>query len=76
MDDHPVVRAGLASMLGTQTELELVGSASSGGEALRMSDEHRPKVNLLDLRMPGMSGVEMLQALRADNQQVASSFSQ
>ena len=70
VDDHPVVRAGLASMLGTQTELELVGSASSGEDALRMLDEQYPDVILLDLRMPGMSGVEMLQALKAANRQV------
>ncbi len=67
VDDHPVVRAGLASMLGTQAELELVGSAPSGEEALRMLEERHPEVILLDLRMPGMSGVEMLQALKAAN---------
>ncbi len=70
VDDHPVVRAGLASMLGTQAELELVGSAPSGEEALRMLEERHPEVILLDLRMPGMSGVEMLQALKAANRQV------
>jgi two-component system NarL family response regulator len=70
VDDHPVVRAGLASMLGTQEELELVGSARSGEDALRMLDEHNPDVLLLDLRMPGMSGVETLQALKAANRQV------
>jgi two-component system NarL family response regulator len=70
VDDHPVVRAGLASMLGTQGELELVGAARSGEEALRMLEEHRPDVLLLDLRMPGMSGVETLQALKTVNRQV------
>lgn len=70
VDDHPVVRAGLASMLGTQEELELVGAARSGEEALRMLEEHRPDVLLLDLRMPGMSGVETLHALKTVNRQV------
>lgn len=65
VDDHPVVRAGLASMLGTQAELELIGSAPSGEDALRMVEESRPDVVLLDLRMRGMSGVEVLLALKA-----------
>ncbi len=70
VDDHPVVRAGLASMLGTQAELELVGAAPSGEEALRMLDTLHPEVILLDLRMPGMSGVAMLQALKASGRPV------
>ena len=65
VDDHPVVRAGLASMLGTQAELDLIGSAHSGEDALRLTEERDPDVILLDLRMPGMSGVETLQALKA-----------
>lgn len=65
VDDHPVVRAGLASMLGTQAELDLIGSAQSGEDALRLTEEREPDVILLDLRMPAMSGVETLQALKA-----------
>jgi len=65
VDDHPVVRAGLASMLGTQAELELIGSAPSGEDALRMLEESCPDVVLLDLRMQGMGGVEVLLALKA-----------
>lgn len=65
VDDHPVVRAGLASMLGTQAELTLVGSAESGEEALKIIEERKPDVLLLDLRMPGMGGVEMLLALKS-----------
>lgn len=65
VDDHPVVRAGLASMLGTQAELEVIGSAPSGEDALRMLEESCPDVVLLDLRMQGMSGVEVLLALKA-----------
>jgi len=64
VDDHPVVRAGLTSMLGTQTELEVVGTASSGDEALAKIEQAKPDVLLLDLRMHGMSGVETLQAMK------------
>jgi len=64
VDDHPVVRAGLASMLGTQAGLEVAGSASSGEEALEMVERECPDLLLLDLRMPGMSGIDMLLALK------------
>jgi two-component system NarL family response regulator len=63
-DDHPVVRAGLTSMLGTQTELEIVGSAASGEEALAKLGQAKPDVLLLDLRMHGLSGVETLIAMK------------
>jgi two-component system NarL family response regulator len=64
VDDHPVIRAGLRSMLGTQAELEVVGSAASGEEALSKLNQAEPDVLLLDLRMHGMSGVETLLAMR------------
>lgn len=63
VDDHPVVRAGLASMLGTQPGLEVIGSSSSGEEAIEMVRRGAPDILLLDLRMPGMNGVDTLQAL-------------
>jgi two-component system, NarL family, response regulator len=63
-DDHPVVRAGLTSMLGTQTELEIVGSAASGEEALAKLGQAKPDVLLLDLRMHGLNGVETLLAMK------------
>ena len=70
VDDHPVVRAGLASMLGTQAELDLIGSSPSGEDALRLIEEREPDVLLLDLRMPGMSGVQTLQAIKAAGRSV------
>jgi len=63
IDDHPVVRAGLASMLSTQPSIEVVGSASSGVEALALLDKITPDVILVDLRMPGMSGLEVIRAV-------------
>jgi two-component system NarL family response regulator len=70
VDDHPVVRAGLTSMLGTQVELQVIGSASSGEEALAMIQRDAPDVVLLDLRMPGLNGVDMLVAARKGGSQV------
>jgi two-component system NarL family response regulator len=63
VDDHPVVRAGLASMLGTQAGLKVIGSACSGEEALKKLQREAVDVVLLDLRMPGISGIETLRAL-------------
>lgn len=65
VDDHPVVRAGLASMLGTQETIDVVAAAWNGQEAFALIERCRPEVMLLDLRMPGMNGIEMLQALRS-----------
>jgi two-component system NarL family response regulator len=65
VDDHPVVRAGLTSMLSTIPGLDVCGAASSGEEALQMVDSEQPDVLLLDLRMPGMTGIELLKAIRA-----------
>jgi len=63
VDDHPVVCAGLTSMLSAQTGIEVVGSASSGEEALAIVQRDDPDVMLLDLRMPGMDGIGVLNAL-------------
>jgi two-component system NarL family response regulator len=64
VDDHPVVLAGLTSMLGTQAGIEVLGSASSGEEALEMLRVKQADVVLLDLRMPGISGIDTLHALK------------
>jgi DNA-binding NarL/FixJ family response regulator len=64
VDDHPVVRAGLASMLSTIPGLAVCGAASTGEEALQLIDLEQPDVLLLDLRMPGMTGIELLKAIR------------
>jgi two-component system NarL family response regulator len=64
VDDHPVVLAGLTSMLGTQAGIEVVGSACSGGEAIEMLRAKHADLVLLDLRMPGMSGIDTLHALK------------
>ncbi len=70
VDDHPVVRAGLMSMLATQADLTVVGSASDGQDALAKVRELQPDVLLLDLRMPVMDGTETLTALKMENRKV------
>ena len=63
VDDHPVVCTGLTSMLSLHTGLEVMGSAPSGEEALEIVQRDRPDLILLDLRMPGMDGIGVLNAL-------------
>lgn len=62
-DDHYIVRAGLVSLLGTADDLEVVGQASSGKEAIEAYQTHQPDVALLDLRMPEIGGVESIKRL-------------
>ena len=65
VDDHDVVRAGLAAFINSQEDMELVGDASSGESAVQLYSSERPDVVLLDLHLPGMSGTEtMLEILR------------
>ena len=63
VDDHPVVRDGLRGMLAGDPDLEVVGEASDGAEALAVVGELRPDVILMDLRMPGLGGVATIRAL-------------
>jgi DNA-binding NarL/FixJ family response regulator len=57
-DDHPVVREGLRGMLAAEPAITVVGEAGSGDEAVAMARRHRPDVVLMDLRMPGVDGVQ------------------
>jgi DNA-binding NarL/FixJ family response regulator len=66
VDDHPVVREGIAALIGRQTDMELVGEASNGREAVEQFRVHRPDVTLMDLQMPEMSGIDALSAIRAE----------
>ncbi len=71
VDDHPIVREGIRLMLATSDDLDLVGDAADGATALRMVEELQPDVVLLDMRMPGMSGLEVLETLRKTWPQIA-----
>jgi len=67
VDDHPLMREGIAAMIRSQPDLQLVAEAASGGEAIRRHREHRPDVTLMDLRLPDMSGIDAVIAIRADS---------
>ncbi|MDW4573822.1 response regulator transcription factor [Microbacterium sp. M3] len=66
VDDQAMVRAGLRMVLSAEDDVEVVGEASDGAEALRLVNRHRPDVVLLDIRMPGMDGLEAARRLSAD----------
>ena len=63
-DDHPVVRDGLASMIGKWTDTEVIAEARDGQEAVEQWMQHRPDVSLLDLRMPVLDGVGAIERIR------------
>jgi DNA-binding NarL/FixJ family response regulator len=62
-DDHPVVRSGVAAMIANETDIAVVAEARDGAEAVALFGEHLPDVVLMDLRMPGMNGVEATRAI-------------
>lgn len=69
-DDHPAVRAGIRQFLERDPAIQVVGEAGDGEEALMLVARHRPDVLVLDLRMPRLSGLEVIRRLRAEFPQV------
>jgi len=66
VDDHALVRDGVAALIATQTDMCLVGEASNGREAVELFRSHRPDVTLMDLQMPEMNGIDALIAIRGE----------
>jgi signal transduction histidine kinase len=66
VDDHPIVRQGIAMLLSVEADLALVAEASNGLEAIQQFRAQRPDVVLMDLQMPGMSGLDSISAIRAE----------
>ena len=67
VDDQALVRAGFRALLDAQHDIEVVGEAADGGQALRLAAEHRPDVVLMDIRMPGVDGLEATRRMVADS---------
>lgn len=70
-DDHLIVREGLQLILETSDEIEVVGEAEDGREALRLTEELQPDVVLMDLQMPGMDGLTAIEHLQREQPEVA-----
>jgi DNA-binding NarL/FixJ family response regulator len=66
VDDHPLLRQGIAALISAEADMELVAEASNGEEAITEFKKHRPDVTLMDLQMPGMDGIECIIAIRSD----------
>ncbi|MDR3724806.1 MAG: response regulator transcription factor [Terracidiphilus sp.] len=66
VDDHPVVRIGLAAIVDTQEDMTVVAEAGSGDEAIAQFRQYQPDVTIMDLRMEGMGGAECIRAIRAE----------
>src|SRR5258708_11893138 len=65
VDDHPVLREGLATMISTQKDMVLIAEAETGKEAIARFEEHQPDITLMDLRLTDMNGIEAIQKIRA-----------
>jgi DNA-binding NarL/FixJ family response regulator len=66
VDDHPLLREGIAAIINSQSDMVLVSQAASGAEALQQYRQHQPDVTLMDLRLPDLSGIDVMIAIRAE----------
>jgi DNA-binding NarL/FixJ family response regulator len=66
IDDHALLREGIAALVGNQTDMELVAEGVNGHEAVELFRKHQPDVTLMDLQMPEMNGIDALSAIRGE----------
>lgn len=67
VDDHPIMRLGIAAIINAQPDMKVTTQAESGEDAVRLFREQRPDVVLMDLRLPGMSGLDALRVIKKDD---------
>ena len=67
VDDHPIMRLGVAAIINAQTDMKVCAQAGSGEEAVRIFRKYRPDIILMDLRLPGMSGLDALRSIRQED---------
>jgi DNA-binding NarL/FixJ family response regulator len=67
VDDHPLIRSGIGTLIATQPDMRLVGEASTGKEAVQLHRDLDPDVTLMDLQMPDMSGLDAIIAIRSED---------
>jgi len=66
VDDHPLIREGIAALLAVQADMKLIAEAANGQEAIQQFRQHRPDVTLMDLQMPEMNGLDAIMAIRGE----------
>ena len=66
VDDHPLLREGIAAIINSQPDMVMVAQASTGREAIQLFRQHRPDVTLMDLRMPDVTGIDAMSAILAE----------
>jgi two-component system, NarL family, response regulator len=66
VDDHPLIRQGIAGLVATQADMNLIAEAANGREAIQQFHRHRPDITLMDLQMPEMSGLDAISAIRGE----------
>ena len=66
VDDHPLLSEGIATIINSQDDMTLISQASSGADAIQQYREHRPDVTLMDLRLPDLSGIDAMIAIRTE----------
>jgi len=66
VDDHPLLREGIAAVINSQPDMQVVSQAASGAEAIQQYRAHRPDITLMDLRLPDLSGIDAMIAIRSE----------
>jgi DNA-binding NarL/FixJ family response regulator len=66
VDDHPLLREGIAALIGLQSDMQLIGEASNGREAVEQFRKHHPDITLMDLQMPEMSGIDAISTIHGE----------